>query len=314
METSENKAASGDDGRREQCGGGDTDTADVEAVATAILAGGDGNAGAENMDGASGGAAAATNEPDSKFHCLPCHKFLPRSDFYPSNIQRSIHRCRTHTREAARVAQRKAAALKKKNKGQRATKAKVTAKTRKPRAWRSAARRVMTLMRRSAIRERRGAQQQQQQQRSAPDAEAVGAGSLPNDDVDDTFAETEGVAISGPSATAALPVPAWAHKTRVVEAIVERFRGKSVISKVSRGLVVVPYTHATAQGEQQWDAWDSVLVTQSEAKVLAQQSQQEREEALGEWAHGLVDAAMADGAGVADGADMADGANKKCVV
>lgn len=187
---------------------------------------------ADSDTAADAAAAVVTIAMARKFHCVQCRKFLPETAFYPSNLRRRIHRCREHTRLAAKASHRRQRDAAKVNVKQTASAGRVS--------WRNVARRVATLMRSIS---KRSAVPQAPSQR--------------------------------------LRIPSWLSDTRVVTSIAARFHGKSVLSGYGRGLVLVPLAHATAQGEQAWEADDSVLVTLGEAAVLACQSEEERANVLG---------------------------------
>lgn len=192
-----------------------------------------------------------------KFHCTQCKKFLPETSFFPSNLHRHIHRCRMHTREAAKASHRKHAEIAKKRRQMTGVGASVP-------SWPDMARRVIATTR-------------------SKHCSVQGTGTV-DFDSDASHANARGVmdaSDGGERGPCTYPLPAWLTDVQAVTAIMERFHGKSALSGQSRGLVLVPYAHLTAQGKNTWKAWDSVLVTCSEAKVLACQMGEDREKAFG---------------------------------
>jgi hypothetical protein len=151
--------------------------------------------------------APTTASADAMFHCTQCAQFLPLSQFYASSVLHSIHRCRKHTRIAARA------------------------------SWRK------TLSRMSP--ERKAAHR--------------------------VAARMSKVASS----------PAWTRApSSVVEGVLRRFDCRSVLSGRTRGLVLVPVRATVPVTGTEWQAWESVPVTQGEAAMLATQTDVQREAML----------------------------------
>lgn len=151
--------------------------------------------------------APTTASADAMFHCTQCAQFLPLSQFYASSVLHSIHRCRKHTRIAARA------------------------------SWRK------TLSRMSP--ERKAAHR--------------------------VAARMSKVASS----------PAWTRApSSVVEGVLRRFDCRSVLSGRTRGLVLVPVRATVPVTGTEWQAWESVPVTQGEAAMLATQTDAQREAML----------------------------------
>lgn len=95
---------------------------------------------ADSDTAADAAAAVVTIAMARKFHCVQCRKFLPETAFYPSNLRRRIHRCREHTRLAAKASHRRRQSQQPEAEADTAS-------------WHKVARRVVTLMRSISKRE-----------------------------------------------------------------------------------------------------------------------------------------------------------------
>lgn len=75
--------------------------------------------------------------------------------------------------------------------------------------------------------------------------------------------------------------PAWTRVLSAVEGVLRRFDCRSVLSGRTQGLVLVRATvPVTGRAEPEWQAWESVPVTQGEAAMLATQTDAQREAIL----------------------------------